>query len=312
MRIVNTVLLLTCILAGCVCCTENTESSNPPVQTPPVETVKRVTVATWNVHHFFDTVCDSGACQYGDFEKQFSQAEYEGKTSLVANGIGGIDADIILLQEIEKESCLTDVYNSFVPGIYTDYAFGEIGMPATVDVGILTRGKITALEKHRDKHSITLPDGSTKRIARELLQAEITLNNGLELTVFVTHLVSKATDPVGDRRLEEAKLCQQIVADYIAANPGRLVILGGDLNDYPDSAPMQAIEKDGLLVRSTEGMDPADYYTWQNSAAFDHLYYNAAFRQHLEKSERVCGTSAYSGYSDSDHCALKAVYRFDE
>lgn len=300
-----------------MCCSEEVrepvDGVKPPVEqpTPPVDTNHRVTVATWNVHHFFDTVCDSGSCARGDFETQFSAAEYEGKRSLVADGILKLDADVILLQEIEKESCLEDVYHQFKPGIYGGYAFGEIGMTATVDVGILTRGEITAVKYHRAQHWLTLPDGSQKRLARELLEAEITLQNGVELTVFVTHLVSKATDSVGHRRLEEAKLCQQIVSEYIAAHPGRLVIFGGDLNDDPDSAPMQAIEKDGVLVRSTAGMNPSEYYTWRNASALDHLYYASEFRQNLEKSERVCDSDPYNGYSDSDHCALKAVFQFD-
>lgn len=313
------------VLSGCVCCTENNNDDKPPVippiedppaedppaEDPPVDTARRVTVATWNVHRFFDTVCDSGSCEYGQFEKQFSADEYQSKLADITEGISGLDADVVLLQEIETENCLKDISTQFEPETYLNYAFGEIGMTATVDVGILTRGEITAVEKHRDKHWITLPDGSRKRLARELLQAEITLDNEIELTVFVTHLVSKATDPVGDRRLEEAKLCQQIVSDYIAAHPDRLVIFGGDLNDEPESASMQALEKDGILIRSTADMKPKDYYTWQDASALDHIYYNATFKSHLETSKRTCDPLPYRGYCDSDHCALKAVYRFE-
>lgn len=312
MRRIISLLAMLAILSGCVCCTE-TEPLTPPTveEEPPAATKTRFTVTTWNVHHFFDTVCDSGSCGTSAYETQFTNAQYEAKLGKIASGIMNLDSDIVLLQEIEKEEGLKAIYDRFSPGIYTSYAFGEIGSTATVDVGMIVRGEITSVEKHRDKYWITLPDGTQKRIARELLQAEITLHSGIQVTAFVTHLVSKATDAIGDRRLEEAKLCHQIIADYIAENPNRLVIFGGDLNDYPDTPPLQAIEKDGLLIRSTLGMEPADFYTWRDSSAFDHIYYSAEFQNHMIDSRRVCDLNPYNGYSGSDHCALKATFEFE-
>ena len=270
-----------------------------------------VRVATYNVHNLFDTECDSGACGSGNYEPLVTPGSYTSKVARVVDGIWNLNADVILLQEIEKESCLKDVQTSLSASVYPGAIFGDIGRSAAVNVAILTRGTVTNVRKHREGHQLPQGDGTTKLLARELLEVEITLNNGIELTAFTTHFVSKATDDVGNRRLAEARYTHDVLVDYIAAHPDRLVVFGGDLNDTPDSEPIQALEADGALVRSTRDMPAHEILTWGNQAAFDHLYYPAAFTDHYSTTTIYCDTSNHNGYSSSDHCAVRADFVFE-
>lgn len=293
-------------LCSCACSNDNDEPKQPV--DPPQDTTKTVKIATWNVHNLFDPICDAEACGGSNYEPVVTESYYRTKLTDVTSGIWTLDADVVLLQEIEKEACLNDVQASLGATVYPGKIFGETGRTSSVDVGILTRGEITDVKMHREANPIEQADGSTKLLSRELIQAEITLPNGAELTAFTTHFVSKATDSIGDRRLREAILAQRIIAEYVASHPNRLVVFGGDLNDTPDSEQIQAIGKDGILISATKDMDPAEYTTWHDEVSFDHLFYPAAFESMHGPTETVCNQNRYSGFMSSDHCALKTLF----
>ena len=312
--------LLVCGLCSCACTNDN-DSNKPttPVQPDPKQPEqpdpkqpdkKTVRVATWNVHRFFDLTCDSGTCGSGQYEPANTQSYFNKKVEKIANGINGLDADVILLQEIESEMCMNSIQVSIGANNYPNFAFGETGSAASLDVGIFTRGTIDKVTVHRSDHVFTLSDGTEKKLARELLQAEITLPNGEQLTAFTTHLVSKATDAVGERRLREAEVVQQILASYVAEHPGRLIVFGGDLNDNPDSAPIQAIGKDGVLVSVTDGRPESEITTWSGTDALDHIFIPAGLKSAQKEAVIVCGETTAQGYSDSDHCALRVDFEF--
>ncbi len=326
------------ILSGCAC-TQQGDSHEPPIpepqvqpqtpadtppetppqnpggtpETPPFEDTtlpNTLRIATWNVHNYFDTVCDSATgCGGSYYEPRETDITYRTKMLSVADGIKRIDADVLLLQEIEKESCLIDVQNWIGTNIYPSYAFGETGSTAGLDVAILTRGTITHVTTYRNKHWITQPDGSQKRLARELLAAEITLPNGIELTAFTTHFVSKVSDTTGERRLGEAKLVRELLDKYIAEHPGRLVVFGGDLNDFPDSEQIQTLSGDEQLSSAIDMMQ-GPITTWGDSVTFDYLFYSAENASKSAKAEVICDEYRKNGLSSSDHCSVKAVFEF--
>ncbi len=298
---------------GCACTHQDPEPPVVPGQTGDGSLdPRRVRIATWNVHNLFDTVCDSsGGCGGTNYEPAVTQAYYQSKVSSVMKGIWTIDADVVLLQEIEKESCLQDVQTLLGMQYYPSRAFGEMGNPAGLDVAILTRGQIQNVLTYRDQYWIEQPDGSQKRLARELLGAEIVLPNGVELTAFTTHFVSKASDPEGGRRLGEARLTRRLLDEYIEAHPGRMVIFGGDLNDTPDSEQILTLSSDAALANVTEGMAPEAVTTWNDSVTFDYLFYTRTHADKHDKTEIFCDENRARGFSSSDHCAVKATYYWD-
>ena len=282
-------------------CSESPESATPPASQAQVR------VATFNVHRLFDTVCDSKNCGGKNYEPQPSQEEYDAQIADIARSIRTIDADIVLLQEIEKESSVIDLQNAL--SIYPAYAFGECGYRASLDVAILTRGTIDAVETYRSGYSYTDPTGKPRPLSRELIRADIDLN-GIKISAFTTHLVSRVSDPTGARRRAEAAYTQQVIAEFAAQNPQRFIVFGGDLNDTPTDTTVIDLEKDGILIRDAKNLPPATVYTWGNEVAFDHLFHNAPLSPHWAKTARICNDNPATGLGTSDHCALKSTYTF--
>ena len=282
-------------------CSESPESATPPASQAQVR------VATFNVHRLFDTVCDSKNCGGKNYEPQPSQEEYDAQIADIARSIRTIDADIVLLQEIEKESSVVDLQNAL--SIYPAYAFGECGYRASLDVAILTRGTIDAVETYRSGYSYTDSSGKPRPLSRELIRADIDLN-GIKISAFTTHLVSRVSDPTGARRRAEAAYTQQVIAEFAAQNPQRFIVFGGDLNDTPTDTTVIDLEKDGILIRDAKTLPPATVYTWGNEVAFDHLFHNAPLSPHWAKTSRICNDNPATGLGTSDHCALKSTYTF--
>lgn len=252
-------------------------------------------------------MCDSKNCGGKNYEPQPSQEEYDAQIADIARSIRTIDADIVLLQEIEKESSVIDLQNAL--SIYPAYAFGECGYRASLDVAILTRGTIDAVETYRSGYSYTDPTGKPRPLSRELIRADIDLN-GIKISAFTTHLISHRSDPTGARRRAEAAYTQQVIAEFAAQNPQRFIVFGGDLNDTPTDTTVIDLEKDGILIRDAKNLPPATVYTWGNKVAFDHLFHNAPLSPHWAKTARICNDNPATGLGTSDHCALKSTYTF--
>jgi len=284
---------------------EKTDDNTGNDEDPTV--IDKVTIATYNSYRFFDTVCDSGYCGSNDYEVQFSESEYNEKVKDMAAALRQIDADIILLQEIEKKICVEDLQKE-LNGMYSATYIGETGGSASVDVAVMTKGRIVDTNKHLA--SIPHPDGGTTTFARAFLEVEIELGTR-KIIVFAAHFKSKSNDDP-DRRLAEARASLQILKDTADENPDALIVMGGDLNDTPGSLPIGTLEDSSELTRvASDISDDATYY-YQSPIAIDHLFVSLeGTGSYVPKSAEVVKDSA-SWYSlmSSDHAALRADFEF--
>jgi endonuclease/exonuclease/phosphatase family metal-dependent hydrolase len=277
----------------------------------PLDEPTPVTVATWNVERFFDLRCDSGRCGWGDYEELPTPEQFQAQAQRIADAIDALDADVVLLQEIESQECL-DELQRLLPEPYPVAVLGETGGDASVDVAILARGELVRTRGHRDQ-PIPLDGGGTTRFARELLEVHLRLQ-GRDLIAFSAHFKSKSGDDPA-RRLAEARAARQIALDTSLEHPDALVILGGDLNDTPDSEPLGALTEDQRLLRVAEDIAPEDWtYLWQNrTQAIDHLLLATDARgQYLPASAMVLRGGRGDSYGGSDHCALTALFTWTE
>ena len=266
-----------------------------------------IRIATFNVHRFFDTVCDSGDCNYGDYEEQFSEDEFKAKTQQIAQGIQSLDANIVLLQEIEKQVCLDSLLEELGEEKYPVSVMGEIGYSASVDVAVISGGSQLAVIKHRHIQ-LDHPDGGTTSFAREFLEVHLEFDNR-RVIVFVAHFRSKVRDDAG-RRLAEARAAYDIILQVAQNYPDALIVFGGDLNDYPGSFPLEELENSGRLYRVASELSDdlaATYEYNDNAIAIDHLFIALdGAGQYVEGSVEVIGQPY--GLAGSDHSALVADF----
>jgi len=276
---------------------------------PPQLTDQTVTIATWNVYRYFDTTCDSGACSPGDYEELSSDWFFGHRADAMASSIRGFGADIIVLQEVETQTCLEAIRTRLGPD-FSIAELGEIGTPGSVDVGVVSRGTLLEVRTHRYKPLTTL-SGTQTTFARELLEVHLDLD-GWRVVVFAAHFKSKRNDD-SERRLAEATAARAAAEATAAEFPDAMVVLGGDLNDIPGSEPLLALEDNQGLLRVAAEIPGGGDWTYSLGAttqAIDHLYLvPGGSGVHVPGSSAVIRTIGDLGLSQSDHAPLRAQFQ---
>jgi endonuclease/exonuclease/phosphatase family metal-dependent hydrolase len=271
------------------------------------EVRERLAFAAYNVHRFFDTVCDSGECAAGDYEEQPTQAEFEAKADTLAAAVRRLASDVLCLEEVENQTAL-DALAARVPE-FPSKVMGETGYPASVDVALLAKDPVTLVRRHRSQ-VLTRPDGTTTSFAREFLEVHLDVD-GTEAIVFCAHFKAKSDDDPG-RRLAEAQAAAQILHDSAVASPNALILMGGDLNDTPGSPPIDALEASGDLLRVASDMTESQAtYTYHGTgSALDHLFVDVrAGGGYVPGSTAIFRDGAGLGLGGSDHAAIRALFR---
>lgn len=266
-------------------------------------------VATFNVRLFFDTLCQSGACTSADFEQVATPAAFDARATQLANAIAGFDADLVAVQEFEDQACLDAVQARL--GTSMPYGvLGEIGTPGSVDVAVFSKTPLEKVVGHRDLERLVRPDGSRTNYSREFLEVHARAADGTEVVLFAAHFRSKSPPDDPGRRLAEAQTSRRIVMDLAATLPGAVVLLAGDLNDAPGSAPLEALTANDGLIRVAADLPLADQSTYVfngRGEAIDHILqapHGAGVA--VPRSARVWKDAR--GYAGSDHFALTADF----
>lgn len=284
-----------------------------PPSVPAPRDPARVRLATYNVHRLFDAVCDSGRCAPGDFEALPDRDGFEAQAERIARAIALLDADAVCLQEVENQAAL-DRVRGHLGAAFPTAVLGETGAPASVDVAVVSRDPVLAVERHRATR-LQRPDGSPTLFARELLEVHLD-HAGRRVVLLCAHFRSMVDDDPGRREAEAAGARVRVEA-ATTAHPDAVVALAGDLNDVPGSAPLTALESDGGLVRVTLGRDPAEVATYVYQGAtrmLDHILVPAALASRVEPDSVRAHWDRWqrTGWGASDHAALSAVLRLGE
>lgn len=269
---------------------------------------ENVSIATFNVRLFFDTKCDSGKCDGDDFEEVATPTSFEKRADELAAAILDVDADILLLQEIENQNCI-DALAERLPH-YSSVHLGEQGYPASLDTAVLATLPAMAVFSHQDE-KFPHPDGGETSFTRDLLEVHFDLE-GARIIVFAAHFRSKVFDDPG-RRLAEGQRAGEWLDTRATEYPEALIVLGGDLNDTPGSPPLTALEAAASVDRIASELDDDSTYVYGGkSQAIDHLYMATTDAgSHVADSSvifRVTTTSGWSGWGGSDHAALRSSF----
>lgn len=271
-----------------------------------------LTVASFNVELFFDTVCDTGDCGEDSFERLPTEDQLQQRYAFTGAGIDRLAADIIVFQEIETESLFETLVMGTQQG-YTAMAFGEIGRDASIDVAVAARGELLEVKRHR-QDVLTLADGSERSFARELLEVHVKVR-GARVIVFGAHYISKFNPSNTPRRTAEAARTAELALGARALYPNALIVVAGDLNDTPDSEPLMQFANAGLKSASA-GRPLEEIYTnvfGVELQAIDHILYLETPGVSFDESNglEVFRDEGESGLSGSDHAAPRATFMLE-
>lgn len=173
--------------------------------------------------------------------------------------IQAVRPDILICVEVEDRITLDrfnrQVLDDLLQPRYPHVMLIDGNDPRGIDVGILSRFPIRSMVSHVDDRN---PNGSFT-FSRDCPEFDVELPGGQRIVVLPNHFKSKrGGDSPADRerRRRQGERAHQYAMSALTRSP--LVIVGGDLNDTPDSAALQELLRDGFLDVQSHASYPTD------------------------------------------------------
>ena len=233
----------------------------PPSRATPRPGAARIRVATWNVHDLFDA--EDRLLPPGEDDTVPSPAEVEAKLDRVAAVLVRLDADLVLLQEVENLPLLERLA---ARAGYPEARLVEGDDPRGIDVAALSRLSIRDYVSHREDRD--LEGGPLWPRDCVEVHAEVA---GRRVVAVGSHFSSPLSDDGARRARQAARM--RALADGLA--PGAaLVLAGGDLNDPPTAPSLAALLGDGAWIGPAAAPPLEAAWTWSGGGAreiLDHL-----------------------------------------
>lgn len=204
-----------------------------------------LTLATYNVRNLFDGYDNP----YTADEK--AQPKSPAEMAELARAIRALDADVLILQEVEAGGVLKSFVDNHLADMRYAYVVDAVTEdPRGITVAALSRLPVIRIVSHR-----LAPLEGGRRFARDLLRLDIEAGPGHLLSVYGMHLKSKRTSEDSEDknaarwRLAEATRARELIREEMAAGQalgGARFVVMGDANDSVDSAAVQ------MLMATTE------------------------------------------------------------
>jgi endonuclease/exonuclease/phosphatase family metal-dependent hydrolase len=265
----------------------------PAASGDAVRPATAVRVATWNVHDLFDEA--DRLLPPGDRDTVPSPAEVEAKLSRLAAVLARLDADLVLLQEVENGDLLRRLA---ARAGYPEARLVEGQDPRGIDVAALSRLPVDAYVSHL---------GETDALGRPLWPrdcVEVHVRAPGRAVVLVGSHFSSALSDDGTRRAAQAARLREIADEASASRPDALVLAGGDLNDLPESPALAPLLGDGAWQDAA----PGGAITWSGAsggARLDYLLVPRGERGALVRLEIADGPDVAAA---SDHRPVVADF----
>lgn len=267
-----------------------------------------VKLAAQNMENFFDSFDDAYTWDEDAWPKPRRQTEPLG------NHLKAMDPDFIACEEIENVGILTRFRDWNFPEagydyIWTNYMQGQRG----INNGFISRIPVGAIML-RKFTTLTLPGESKKWFyARDMISVVLEPASDVSMTVYVAHLKSKRDsegDPHSDKwRLAEATGLARLVRQQMDADPGAYIVVTGDLNDTPDSAPIKTLLSAGLIDphASIPAEDRITYLRKPYRSNIDYMLVSPALAKHIAPgSAAIVGKTTEE--TGSDHAAVTVSF----
>jgi endonuclease/exonuclease/phosphatase family metal-dependent hydrolase len=241
-------------------------------------------------------------------------------TQNTARVVKTVDADIMCVVEVENRTALGN-FNKFLLDNHYKYNLLIDGNDNRgIDVGILSQHEIVNIETHiYDSYKDS--NGRTQRIfSRDCAHYTIKIGENT-IHLFCNHFKSKGYgSPVSNnaRRLKQSETVNKIIKQFDLKK--EFVVVAGDLNDNPNSAPLAPLLTNSGLVNIVDLFGLENTGTYENKKdQFDYLLVSKALSENFVKGS-IERRGIFSKSSDrfetvtskanqaSDHAAVWAEF----
>ncbi len=254
-------------------------------------------MATWNVHDLFDD--RDRTVPPGDQDTVLSAAEVEAKLERVGAVLARIDADLLVLEEVENLPLLQRLANgALAPCGYREARLVDGFDPRGIDVGVLSRWPLERYVSHLEDRGV---DGN-HLWSRDLVEIHLVLG-GRRLIFLGNHLISQLGQ--NDARRAEQAARARAYADRLAGEwPEALVAVLGDLNADPGSASLEPLLADGVYWDLGAGLPWDESWTYGNGSFQSRIDYVLVHRRAAGWVARFETISGADVTDASDHRPL--------
>jgi len=294
------------LLVGCRQDLSQSPGRRPTAQTLPDE----FSIMTYNLRHY--------SLEDRDGDGLPSEPKPLTEREAVVDLVARWRPDILAVQEIGSE-----VFQEFRRLLRTrglEYPWSELLVRpgSRIGLAVLTRFPITHRQPRLDQ---TYRIGTNELyVLRGFLDVEIQIREDYRLRLVVAHLKSKVFHPMGqtEMRRNEARLLHAVVSELLNARSNLNLLVVGDLNDTPDSAPIRRLtsEDEPRLYDLRPADEWGDVWTYFHRASdtYSRIDYALASAGILPEfvRERSRAVRDPGVYRASDHRPLFLVFKARE
>jgi endonuclease/exonuclease/phosphatase family metal-dependent hydrolase len=249
---------------------------------------REFTLASWNVQTFFDGETDG--TEYDDFKgskSSWSRDKYRARLSRLCGAIKIIDADVLVLQEIENEAVVYDIANELNGYMSQNklYAFACFAKKPGSSIGcaVLSRFAIDSLTAHQtDWRKTAEPIAPDMRPIREV--ELLVFKDEPPVRLFVNHWKSKSggeeqaafwqkhqEQVLARRVMRYAKQASLACGDF-NRGIGEWTRAGDDSVEVRDEEGRTAQLASGWLLFSPLETGEGSYFYQDNWETIDHIF----------------------------------------
>ncbi|HUI06771.1 MAG TPA: endonuclease/exonuclease/phosphatase family protein [Verrucomicrobiae bacterium] len=263
-------------------------------------------VAAYNVENWLSMD------RHGKADQPKPQSEKDALFQVVAQ----IRPDVLGVEEMGTTNDLADLADGLrAHGIDLPYREWIQGADTNRHVSVLSRFPIVERFSRTDYNYLL--NGKPQRIERGIIDVKIQVNDHYAFRAVVAHLKSKRHVEIGDQtvmRLEEAKLLRAHVGKALKDDPELNLIVMGDFNDTPESAPIRAIVGEPpfalveLLAVDSKGGQDTYYWKYRNQfSRIDYLITSPGMaNEYVPDGARIADVEGWD--NASDHRAVYAKF----
>ena len=247
----------------------------PPLPPPPVVEPTQISIASFNLENHFDNFDDTGT----EAEPKPSTEQIRQRQEKLAYALGvtlGCPT-LVGVQEVENEALLWGLAEAAATYCPFTYDVTHLDSPDVrgIDVALLSQPDrvvvveaalqpaCTPLETGIIDPELTCPAGQSPLFSRPPLRVDAQVDQR-PFTLYINHFKSKRggaleTTP---RRLAQARHVHALVQRQLETETEPAIVILGDFNDYDQSAPLLALQENGVLFNALTAVPAADRYSF--------------------------------------------------
>ncbi len=193
---------------------------------PPATTGDQVRIATLNTEFLFDGLDGDGRASF-DWKDDPALATQH--MACIADVIARLDADVVMMQEVESDDVAYRLVDEFLRGMdYRVYFVQGKDSFTGQDIALIARVPVSNIGRTDERAPVGDTD-ETYGVSKNLW-ARATID-GIETTLIGLHFLSRPDDESRkDQREAQAETIRQLVESEIA--DGQAVVVLGDFNDF--------------------------------------------------------------------------------